>query len=115
MDAEFISPSEHGPPLVATSDLIGRRTEWQQLQAVWHRAAGGHSHLVVLTGDAGIGKSRLAEELLEWAGQQGIATATHSCLCRRGAIGVCTGDRLVAQQHVAVRSVATGKKSGSVK
>jgi DNA-binding SARP family transcriptional activator len=66
---------EHRSALTALPDLIGRQSEWKQLQTVWQRAASGHLHLVVLSGDAGIGKSRLAEELLEWADQQGIATA----------------------------------------
>jgi tetratricopeptide (TPR) repeat protein len=46
---------------------VGRQIEWQQLQAAWQRAAYGDAHLVVITGEAGIGKSRLAEELFRWA------------------------------------------------
>ncbi|MEW5957931.1 MAG: AAA family ATPase [Chloroflexota bacterium] len=55
--------------------LVGRQTEWQQLQTAWQHAASGSAHLVLITGEAGIGKSRLAEELFSWATRQGFATA----------------------------------------
>jgi DNA-binding SARP family transcriptional activator/predicted ATPase len=64
------------PPavMVAPAPLIGRQPEWEQLQAAWQRAAGGESHFALVIGEAGIGKSRLADELFVWAGQQGCAT-----------------------------------------
>ena len=43
--------------------------------SAWQRASVGESHLFLISGEAGIGKTRLAEELLTWADQQGIATA----------------------------------------
>ena len=63
------------PALAAAAPLIGRQREWEQLQVAWQRAAGGQSHFALVAGEAGIGKSRLAEELLAWVGQQGFATA----------------------------------------
>jgi len=62
----------HQPLPAATPTLIGRKREWEQLQDAWHRATGGGSHFVLVTGEAGVGKSRLAEELLLWASQQGV-------------------------------------------
>ena len=35
----------------------------------------GEAHFLLISGEAGIGKSRLAAELCEWAGQQGIKSA----------------------------------------
>ena len=35
----------------------------------------GTAHCVLIAGEAGIGKTRLAEELLQWADRQGYATA----------------------------------------
>ena len=55
--------------------LVGRQQEWKQLLSAWQRASAGKSHLLLISGEAGIGKTRLAEELLGWADQQGIATA----------------------------------------
>jgi len=55
--------------------LVGRQAEWQQLQAAWQRAENGSAHLVLITGEAGIGKSRLAEELFQRVRRQGFTTA----------------------------------------
>ncbi len=54
---------------------VGREQEWNDLQVAWHRAAVGTPHFVLVTGEAGIGKTRLAEDFLAWASRQGIATA----------------------------------------
>jgi DNA-binding SARP family transcriptional activator len=55
--------------------LVGRQEEWKRLVSTWQRAKAGESHLFLIRGEAGIGKTRLAEELLTWADQQGILTA----------------------------------------
>jgi DNA-binding SARP family transcriptional activator/tetratricopeptide (TPR) repeat protein len=69
-----IPPAGSAAPAPAKG-LIGRVREWEQLQACWLKALAGEAHLVLLVGEAGIGKTRLAEELCEWAERQGIATA----------------------------------------
>lgn len=61
--------------VAASAPLIGRQPEWQTLQQQWRRAVQGEARFILLTGEAGIGKTRLAEELLDWAWRQGIATA----------------------------------------
>jgi predicted ATPase/DNA-binding SARP family transcriptional activator len=68
-------PSAQPPLLTATPTLIGRQQEWQTLQAAWRQAITGEPHFVLVTGEAGIGKSRLIEEFLLWASQQGVVTA----------------------------------------
>jgi DNA-binding SARP family transcriptional activator/predicted ATPase len=55
--------------------LVGRHAEWRALQSAWRSAACGRAQFFLLGGVAGIGKSRLAEELRTWAREQGIATA----------------------------------------
>jgi DNA-binding SARP family transcriptional activator/predicted ATPase len=55
--------------------LVGRQPEWRQLLAAWQRAASGESLFTLITGEAGIGKSRLAEELFNWVRQQGLSAA----------------------------------------
>jgi len=78
--SETPSPSaERDAPAGASLTLVGRQPEWQLLQAAWRRTMSGDAHLVLVTGDAGIGKSRLAEELFIWATRQGFnATRTRS-------------------------------------
>ena len=65
----------HQPLLAATPTLIGRKLEWEDLQDAWHSATTAEPHFVLVTGEAGIGKSRLAEDFLVWASQQGAVTA----------------------------------------
>jgi DNA-binding SARP family transcriptional activator/predicted ATPase len=55
--------------------LVGRQPEWKALQSAWRTANAGSAHCVLIAGEAGIGKTRLAEELLQWAERQGYATA----------------------------------------
>ncbi|MBE3560471.1 MAG: AAA family ATPase, partial [Ktedonobacteraceae bacterium] len=68
--------ARHSSPALAPSPtLIGRQPESEQLQTAWSHAASGEPHFVLVTGEAGIGKSRLAEDFLAWANQQGAVTA----------------------------------------
>ena len=66
--------------------LVGRQTEWQALHAAWQIASGGKPHCAILTGEAGIGKTRLAEELLSWANRQGVIVAVARCYAAEGAL-----------------------------
>ncbi|MFN8487601.1 MAG: BREX system ATP-binding domain-containing protein [Caldilineaceae bacterium] len=63
------------PLALAQSPFVGRQVEWEKLQEIWRGVARGHARFVLIAGEAGIGKTRLAEELLDWAAQQGIVTA----------------------------------------
>lgn len=55
--------------------LIGRRREWEQLLAAWQGSAKGQTQFALIAGEAGIGKTRLAEELMAWARRQGMGVA----------------------------------------
>ena len=57
--------------------LVGREGEWQKLLQVWQRAAQSTPSFVLIAGEAGIGKSRLAEELMLWANAQSV-TVVHA-------------------------------------
>jgi len=72
-------------PSLATglTPLVGREEAWAQLQAAWRSAARG-PRLVLILGEAGIGKTRLVEELLHWAAQQGIDRAYARCYAAEG-------------------------------
>jgi DNA-binding SARP family transcriptional activator/Tfp pilus assembly protein PilF len=75
--------AEEPPPARETSTrpsenpLVGRDEEWEMLQSAYAAAPGGV--LVVLEGEAGIGKTRLAEEFLVHAGKGGAATLAARC------------------------------------
>lgn len=71
-----------GQPLIGQPvalPLIGREAEWSFLLATWRAAAAGRPQMILLTGEAGIGKTRLAEELVAWVARHGLATAAAHC------------------------------------
>jgi tetratricopeptide (TPR) repeat protein len=94
------SPVESSPPLEATRPvpkatavpaaprqaveapavaLIGRAEESNRLMGAWLAAQRGPPRCVLVSGVAGIGKTRLVEEFVRWADQQGGAIATSRC------------------------------------
>ncbi len=85
-DAPFIPTKSPATTLVGVTPLVDRESEWAQLQHMWQRALTGQPHIVVFSGEAGIGKTRLAEELLAWVDRQGMSTASASCYPAEGAL-----------------------------
>lgn len=59
--------------------LIRRQAEWAALLAAWRAATAGKPGMVLLTGEAGIGKTRVAEELLGWVTRQGAVAVAAQC------------------------------------
>ena len=57
--------------------LVGRQAEWKPLSASWQQVQQGGPQLVLIEGEAGIGKTRLAEELVDIVQRQGMV-ALHS-------------------------------------
>ena len=64
--------------------FVGRAPEWRQVLDAY-AAVGPDGHLVVVEGEIGIGKTRLGEELVGWARDQGaVAVATRCFEDERG-------------------------------
>jgi class 3 adenylate cyclase/tetratricopeptide (TPR) repeat protein len=59
--------------------LVGRRGESESLLDAWDAALAGHNPIVLLRGDAGIGKSRLIHALKERLAPQGAAVLELRC------------------------------------
>lgn len=59
--------------------LVGRDSAWKALLDTWRRVAYRQPLFALVRGEAGIGKTRLAEELLDWAERQGIPTLSTHC------------------------------------
>lgn len=60
--------------------MVGRASELASLLAGLDRAAGGRGCTVLLSGDAGVGKSRLLDELAARAGARGVRVLTGHCV-----------------------------------
>jgi len=82
------------PTFIGTTPLIGRGQELHLLQSTWRDACKAVG-LVVVSGEAGIGKSRLTEELLTWASREGVSVARTRAYPRRTFV-VCAGGGLAA-------------------
>jgi DNA-binding SARP family transcriptional activator len=61
------------------SVFVGRRAEREFLDECWRQAAAGNPMLVVVSGEAGVGKSRLVHELAASARDAGAVVATTRC------------------------------------
>ena len=62
--------------------MVGRDTELDLLQSVYERAARERKpHLVTIYGEAGVGKSRLSREFLEWSSSRETAPITLAGRC----------------------------------
>ncbi|WP_257450000.1 protein kinase domain-containing protein [Archangium lipolyticum] len=59
--------------------LVGRSTELRQLFGWWEEARRGQGTVVLLSGEAGIGKSRLIQELSEHVGREGGHLVSSQC------------------------------------
>jgi len=58
------SPSFHG-------SLIGREREWDRLRATWQAVSRSRSRAVLIEGESGVGKSRLADDFARWVTAEG--------------------------------------------
>jgi len=67
-----------------TLPLVGRQAEWQRLLECWRSTARGPARLALISGEPGIGKSRLAEELFEWCARRQGAVARARCYAAQG-------------------------------
>jgi DNA-binding SARP family transcriptional activator len=56
--------------------LIGRQQEWVRLKELWNHTSEGPAFLAIISGEAGIGKTRLAMEMVRWVSRQNYATAS---------------------------------------
>ncbi len=74
------------PQPVQRPHMIGRHEEWSQLRQTWHDVQQGRAHCVVIWGDAGIGKTRLAEELIDVVSRHGQAWASSRSYAAEGAL-----------------------------
>jgi DNA-binding SARP family transcriptional activator len=71
---------------VEGSPLVGRAAERMCLTDFWRAAEGGRSQLVLVTGEPGVGKTRLVEEFRSWCIHRGVLTAAARSYAAEGAL-----------------------------
>jgi DNA-binding SARP family transcriptional activator len=69
------------------TDLVSREHEWQHLTEAWRRAHAGAPVVVLVTGEPGIGKTRLVEELRAWCRRSGAAVGEARSYATEGDLG----------------------------
>ena len=84
LDLDAAAPVVLASPRTAVYPLLGRQAEWSALLGAWHAAEAGHPRLFLIRGEAGIGKSRLAEELVDWCRLKNIGVVTARCYAGEG-------------------------------
>jgi DNA-binding SARP family transcriptional activator/predicted ATPase len=85
LNLETVKPLVQSP-LAQTTPLVGRLPEWMQLITAWQEARQGKARFVVISGEAGIGKTRLAEELIDLVAHQGYTMASSRAYAAEGAL-----------------------------
>ena len=76
--------ADHTPKSTKPTTLVGRNAEWAELHRLWQQVQDGDSRLVVIQGEAGIGKTRLYQDFLHWVAQQHLYVASASCYVAEG-------------------------------
>ena len=64
---------------LARGRLVGRTAELERLREFWRRAERGEGHLALISGEPGVGKTRLARELAVYARLQGAWVLQGGC------------------------------------
>jgi DNA-binding SARP family transcriptional activator/predicted ATPase len=77
-------PKEADKPFATHLLLVGRKQEFTHLLEAWQTAAQGRASFVLVTGEPGIGKTRLLEEFIAWASRRGVSTAYSRCYAAEG-------------------------------
>ena len=83
-DASGMTPAPEAGPAVATSTVertpfVGRDAERAEARRLLDQAVAGQGSLLLLGGEPGVGKTRLAEEVLAEARQRGCLALTGRC------------------------------------
>ncbi|MBE1495560.1 DNA-binding CsgD family transcriptional regulator/tetratricopeptide (TPR) repeat protein [Amycolatopsis lexingtonensis] len=79
--------------LLRAPELVGRQRELRRLREAWDRTRSGSGELALVLGEAGIGKSRLADELADTAAAGGARVLRG----RRGSVGPPVPYRLLTE------------------
>jgi DNA-binding SARP family transcriptional activator len=72
----------------AAAQLVGRSREVSALQDAWQAAAAGRAGLALVSGGAGVGKTRIVAEIAALARRQGAVVASSQCFGTSGRLAL---------------------------
>jgi len=118
--ASSMPGSSKGAELPTKTTMVGRQAELDVLKGALEEALGGHGRTLFLAGEAGIGKTRMLDELRDLARQRGAKVMSGTCFAenltpfiaymeafREGKL-----DHLFAEDAVRVETVYLVDKNG---
>src|SRR2546425_5867961 len=80
------APAVVSPPVLAErTPFVGREAERAELRRLMEQAVAGHGSIVLIRGEPGVGKTRLAQELILEARKHGMFDSTGRCYEMEGA------------------------------
>jgi predicted ATPase len=65
---------------VSSPVFVGRRSELDRVAAILEDAVGGRSGLLLVAGEAGVGKTRLVEEVVRRSRESGVIALVGACI-----------------------------------
>lgn len=80
--------------------MVGRQNEWVRLRKIWKHILGGRSHLAIISGEAGIGKTRLAREMHQWVSRQSYITTTARCYEAEGSLAYAPINEWLSSENI---------------
>lgn len=102
----WVSPRAASRPGSANVEFVGRDGELARLGGLWIEAARGSPRIVLVRGDAGVGKSRLVAEVADRVRRGGAIVASARCFGISGRLALApVADWL---RNPAVRAAAAG-------
>lgn len=69
-----------------TGSFVGRREEVRRIESAWTKVIRGATQAIIISGEPGIGKTRVAEELINLAESNGNPIARARCYSGRGQV-----------------------------
>jgi DNA-binding SARP family transcriptional activator/predicted ATPase len=84
LDLDVDAAAPPPPPRTSLYPLVGRRAEWDAVLVAWRATASAGARLCVIRGEAGIGKTRLGEELVDWLSLNRVSAASARCYAGEG-------------------------------
>jgi DNA-binding SARP family transcriptional activator len=83
--AALLSVAPPTAPAAATPPpFVGRAAERARLTAAWRAAEAGRAGCVLVTGEPGVGKTRLVDEFRAWCARRGAVVADARCYAAEG-------------------------------